>query len=83
VTSALAKLEALFQQVSASHISPIDTLKVGIKVENHLNQYHCNAVAVCSDPEMTYPLNAMMQRDLDHVGMLEKALAKLSAEKDA
>lgn len=77
VTEVLKKLEALFDQVQNSKLSAIDTLKLGIKLENYLSEFHSTSVIICADPDMRHLLSAMMNIDLDHVARLEKALDKL------
>jgi rubrerythrin len=80
VTAVLKKLESLFEQVKTSTISPADTLRLGMKLESYLSEFHANSVVICGNSEMTRLLNAMMKNDLDHVAMLEKALEKLTVK---
>jgi hypothetical protein len=80
VAAVLKKLNLLFDQVKTSAVSAADTLRLGIKLESYLGEFHADAVAVCATPEMTRLLKAMMKIDVDHVGRLEKALEKLLAE---
>jgi len=82
IRTVLQELEALMDRVEHSKISPIDTLKVGIRLETSLARYHSDEVAICSDPETAHLLQAMMNNDVDHVAALEKALGKLVAEKE-
>lgn len=82
-TSAVLKnLTALFEKVNGSTPSPIESLKLAIKLETYLSQYHSNSVTSCSDGDIQNLLNAMMNSDLGHVTMLEKALHKLTDDKD-
>lgn len=74
------ELESLMKRVENSSLSPIDTLKLGIKVEKSLARYHPDAAATCSDPEMAHLIKFMMSHDVDHVAALERALGKLQAE---
>lgn len=80
VTEVLQMMEKLFKQIGKSRVSPMETLKLGIKLENYLNQYHANAVAICEDAEMQKLLDAMMKIDVDHAEMLQKVLDRLLAE---
>jgi rubrerythrin len=79
VAAVLKKLDSLFEQVQGSAVSPADTLRLGIKLESYLKEYHANSVAVSGTPEMARLLNAMMEMDMEHEAMLERALEKLLA----
>lgn len=77
VTNALKKVEDLFRRIKASRISAVDMLKVAIRLETNLSRYHSNSVVACEEPELKQLLDSMMNFDLDHAQMLQKALDKL------
>lgn len=79
VTGALNKVEDLFRRIKASRISAVDMLRVAIRLETNLSRYHSNSVVACEEPELKQLLDSMMNFDLDHVEMLQKALDKLMA----
>lgn len=81
VNEVLEKLEGLFEQVRSARLSAADALRVGIKLENFLSEFHSTSVVITGDREMAHLLNAMMSIDLDHVARLEKALDKLLSDR--
>lgn len=76
IAAALKKLESLIELLKMSTIPPVEALKLALRMETYLSQFHVNAAAICDDPEMQKLLNAMMNHDIEHIDMLEGALAQ-------
>lgn len=82
-TSAIIhNLDSLLTQVKECGITPMDALKLAIKLEAELSQYHSDSIVTCGDPEMQKLLKAMMTNDAGHVKMLEQALEKMTGSEN-
>lgn len=82
VAAALRKLESLIELLKMSTVPPMEALKLALRMEAYLSQFHVNVVAVCDDAEMQKLLNAMMNNDLEHTEALEKTLEKFSVRSE-
>ena len=74
VAAALKKLQSLMELLKTSTLPPVEALKLALRMETYLSQFHVNVVALCHDAEMRNLLSAMMNHDLEHIETLERAL---------
>lgn len=74
----LQQLDDLLARIRKAKLTAVETLQVGIRLEGYLSEFHCDSVVVCEDPDMTKLLNAMMKIDVEHAGMLQRALDRLT-----
>lgn len=67
-------------QIEATRLSPVESLRLAIKIEENLAEFHLNHVRLFYDESLNMLFESMMLSDNEHIEALKKEL--ISLQKD-